>query len=144
MHSRDTSNENDVACVYSSRRASLKINEDFAVVLERRKTQNLEFVAVPIQKLYGNLYMDYEGLLLNHGFKDVTNTEKFLHSLRRYRNNSKNYATMFQTKGKVMVDILSNLIPKFVDAIQQSYNFYELQVQSVYAVRSKETRQIIP
>ena len=105
----------------------MKINEDFATAVERRKTQNLEFVAVPVQKLHGNLYMEYEGKLLNLGIKDVNNSE-FLHSLKRYRINSKNYANMFQIKGKVMVDILSSLIPKFEACIQQSYNFYEHQV----------------
>lgn len=111
----------------------MKINENFAAAIERRKTQNLEFVSVPVQKLFGNIYMEYEGRLLNVGIKDSKYND-FLTALKRYRNNSKNYANIFLTKGKVMVDILNNLIPKYELVIQQSFSFYETQVILNYLV----------
>ena len=98
------------------------------ITLERRKTQNLESIAVPVQKMYGNLFMEYEGRLLNLGYKDSSNIG-FQQLLRKYKINCKNYANMFQTKGKVMVDILSQIIPKLDIAIQQSSLYYEYQYE---------------
>ena len=140
MHPGNPCDEDDVSGFYLSRRESLKINEDFDTVVERRKTQNLEFVAVPIQKLYGNLFMEYEGKLLNKGFKEG-NFNESLQSLRKYRINSKNYANMFLIKGKVMVDILGSLLPKFESTIQQSFSYYEIQVGVADLVRTEEARQ---
>lgn len=103
-------------------------SEDIKAVIERRKTQNFMFAALPVEKLYGNLYMDYEGMLMNFGLKEASSFNEFLDSLKSYRLNSKNYAGMFQTKAKVMIAILHSLFDNIDKKKAKVYEFYEEQV----------------
>lgn len=86
------------------------------------------FMSMPIEKLYGNLYMDYEGILTNFGLKEASTYTQFVESLKSYRLNSKNYMIMFQSKAKVMIGILHSLFENLEKKIAMAYGFYELQV----------------
>lgn len=110
------------------RRESLKLSEDFKVTLERRKTLNFQFASVGVEKLYGNLFMDYEGILFNFGFKDASTFDDFIGSLKSYRLNSKNYANMFLTKARVLIDILHSLLSNLDKSMQTAFTYYEQQV----------------
>ena len=88
------------------------------------------FVSIPIEKLYGNLYMDYEGILLNFGLNEASTFNEFLASMKSYRLNSKNYATMFLTKAKVMVAILHSAFDNLERCITSAHSFYEKQVNT--------------
>lgn len=103
----------------------MKNNEDIRAVIERRRTQNFVFFAMPVDKLYGNLFMDYEGISFSLGLKDSATYNEFITSLKSYRLNSKNYALMFITKAKVMVDILHNIASKFETKLINTYKHYD-------------------
>lgn len=107
----------------------MKINEDMKAILERRRTQNFVFFAIPVEKLYGNLFMDYEGLSFSLDLKDSATYSEFISSLKSYRLNSKNYAQMFVTKARVMVSILHCIVTRFEEKLFHTYKFYEHQVQ---------------
>ena len=106
----------------------MKQKHDLLKAFEKKKTEGNEVKAEFISKLHGIIALRDGLFTLDKSFIIPFSNSESMQILKQYRLYSKNYANMFQIKGKVMVDILSSLIPKFEACIQQSYNYYEHQV----------------
>lgn len=129
----------------SSRRESLKQNDELVCVIERRKTQKFETFAIPIEKLYGNLFVESEGHVISTAFKDGMSFQTYMNALKSYRLNSKNHANMFLTKGRVLNNILFGLLTELEKKLVPTFRFYEnqfIQLKKHFEGREPDKQEI--
>lgn len=97
----------------------MKLQSDMFKAYDKKRDRDISVSSIcQLQSAVSMVDIDLKRMALP--FNDVES----LNHLKRYRLNSKNYATMFLTKAKVMVDIINNLLTNFDDRLRRILEFF--------------------
>ena len=110
----------------------MKQKNDMLKAFEKEKSRNNDFKAMNVSKIHGSITLSDISSNLEKKFQVPFSESESMETLKKYRLCTKNYANMFQTKGKVLVDILTDLLTK--------YQFQATEISDFFKKKRKEIK----
>ena len=115
------------------------------VLLDTKKIEK-EKKIVSVHELYGNLnlFEDDSTIPIRSKF-NIQNKSTFVSILKKHRLVSKNYATMYITKSKILISILVNILEEYIPKltlIHANYAKIQTEVKVFYEKKALEPQQV--